>query len=54
MKEQQLASLAILSIGRAAVVGKGAVAVQLAAVIATRYSVVRKQFRIFSHSGCDH
>ncbi|KAM3728114.1 Acyl-coenzyme A oxidase acox-3 [Dirofilaria immitis] len=45
IKEQQLASLAILSIGRAAVVGKGVVATRLAAVIATRYSAVRKQFR---------
>uniref|UniRef100_A0A183D690 Acyl-CoA_dh_1 domain-containing protein n=1 Tax=Gongylonema pulchrum TaxID=637853 RepID=A0A183D690_9BILA len=34
-----------LSFGRAAVAGKGAVAAQLAAVIATRYSAVRKQFR---------
>uniref|UniRef100_A0A8R1XUP7 Acyl-coenzyme A oxidase n=2 Tax=Onchocerca TaxID=6281 RepID=A0A8R1XUP7_ONCVO len=50
IKEQQLANLAILSIGRAAVVGKGAVAARLAAVIATRYSAVRKQFRFANHT----
>ncbi|VBB34702.1 unnamed protein product, partial [Acanthocheilonema viteae] len=49
-KEQQLANLAILSIGRAAIVGKGAVAVQLAAIIATRYSAVRQQFRSANHA----
>ncbi|CAG9529468.1 unnamed protein product, partial [Cercopithifilaria johnstoni] len=50
IKEQQLASLAILSIGRAAVVGKGVVAVQFAAIIAARYSAVRRQFRIADHT----
>uniref|UniRef100_A0A0R3RMV5 Acyl-CoA_dh_M domain-containing protein n=1 Tax=Elaeophora elaphi TaxID=1147741 RepID=A0A0R3RMV5_9BILA len=50
VKEQQLANLAILSIGRAAVVGKGAAAVQLAAIIATRYSAVRKQFHVANHT----
>ncbi|EFO15935.1 hypothetical protein LOAG_12572 [Loa loa] len=49
-KEQQLASLAILSIGRAAVVGKGAMATRLASIIATRYSAVRKQFRAANHA----
>uniref|UniRef100_A0A915Q318 Acyl-CoA oxidase C-terminal domain-containing protein n=1 Tax=Setaria digitata TaxID=48799 RepID=A0A915Q318_9BILA len=50
IKEQQLASLAILSVGRAAVVGKGTVAVRLAAVIATRYCAVRKQFHVGNHA----
>nr|CRZ22618.1 Bm4556 [Brugia malayi] len=46
IKEQQLANLSILSIGRATVVGKGIMANRLAVIIATRYSAIRKQFRM--------
>ncbi|KAK6113443.1 Acyl-CoA oxidase family protein [Brugia pahangi] len=46
IKEQQLANLSILSIGRANVVGKGIMANRLAVIIATRYSAIRKQFRM--------
>ncbi|KAK0410336.1 hypothetical protein QR680_005072 [Steinernema hermaphroditum] len=43
-QEQQSSSLGALSAGRVGIIQKGATAAQLAAVIAVRYSFVRRQF----------
>jgi hypothetical protein len=42
--EQLTRTLGVLSIGRVEIVRKGAIATQLAATIAIRYSAVRRQF----------